>query len=87
MCIRDSDKYILFIFLFWKADKIREKYPERIPVIVEKLPKARVGDLDKKKYLVPSDLTIGQFYFLIRYENCILLSYLENLIFNVGGPK
>ena len=35
-------------------------------VIVEKAPKARIGDLDKKKYLVPSDLTIGQFYFLIR---------------------
>ena len=30
------------------------------------LPKARIGDLDKKKYLVPSDLTVGQFYFLIR---------------------
>jgi len=26
-------------------------------VIVEKSPKARIGDLDKKKYLVPSDLT------------------------------
>jgi len=35
-------------------------------VIVEKSPKARVADLDKKKYLVPSDLTVGQFYFLIR---------------------
>ena len=33
---------------------------------MEKAPKARVGDLDKKKYLVPSDLTVGQFYFLIR---------------------
>jgi len=32
----------------------------------EKAPKARIGDLDKKKYLVPSDLTVGQFYFLIR---------------------
>lgn len=35
-------------------------------VIVEKAPKARVADLDKKKYLVPTDLTVGQFYFLIR---------------------
>uniref|UniRef100_A0A0N5AA83 Gamma-aminobutyric acid receptor-associated protein n=1 Tax=Syphacia muris TaxID=451379 RepID=A0A0N5AA83_9BILA len=35
-------------------------------VIVEKAPKARLKDLDKKKYLVPSDLTVGQFYFLIR---------------------
>ena len=37
-----------------------------LQVIVEKLPKARVSELDKKKYLVPSDLTVGQFYFLIR---------------------
>lgn len=33
---------------------------------MEKASKARIGDLDKKKYLVPSDLTVGQFYFLIR---------------------
>lgn len=37
-----------------------------LQVIVEKAPKARIGDLDKKKYLVPADLTVGQFYFLIR---------------------
>merc|ERR1712045_942083 len=49
-----------------EGEKIRRKYPDRVPVIVEKSPKARVGDLDKKKYLVPSDLTVGQFYFLIR---------------------
>ena len=41
-------------------------YKYSFQVIVEKAPKARVGDLDKKKYLVPSDLTVGQFYFLIR---------------------
>lgn len=49
-----------------EGEKIRKKYPDRVPVIVEKLPKARVSELDKKKYLVPSDLTVGQFYFLIR---------------------
>ena len=27
----------------------------------DKAPKARQGDLDKKKYLVPSNLTIGQY--------------------------
>lgn len=37
-----------------------------LQVVVEKAPKARVANLDKKKYLVPSDLTVGQFYFLIR---------------------
>jgi len=49
-----------------EGEKIRRKYPDRIPVIVEKAPKSRLRDLDKKKYLVPSDLTVGQFYFLIR---------------------
>ncbi|KAH8295282.1 hypothetical protein KR018_009572 [Drosophila ironensis] len=49
-----------------EGDKIRNKYPDRVPVIVEKAPKTRHADLDKKKYLVPADLTVGQFYFLIR---------------------
>ncbi|XP_036301168.2 gamma-aminobutyric acid receptor-associated protein-like [Pipistrellus kuhlii] len=47
-------------------EKNRKKYPDRVPVIVEKVPKAQIGDLNKKKYLVPSDLTVGQFYFLIQ---------------------
>ncbi|XP_041077233.1 gamma-aminobutyric acid receptor-associated protein-like 1 [Polyodon spathula] len=49
-----------------EGEKIRKKYPDRVPVIVEKAPKARVPNLDKRKYLVPSELTVGQFYFLIR---------------------
>ena len=55
-------------FEYWKreAENIRKKYPDRVPVIVEKAPKARVPDLDKRNYLVPSDLTNGQFYFLIQ---------------------
>ncbi|XP_058848525.1 uncharacterized protein LOC117424538 isoform X1 [Acipenser ruthenus] len=40
-----------------EGEKIRAKYPDKIPVIVEKAPKSRVAELDKKKYLVPSDLT------------------------------
>ncbi|KAF7285907.1 GABA type A receptor-associated protein autophagy-related 8a [Rhynchophorus ferrugineus] len=46
--------------------KIREKHADRVPVIIEKAPKAKIGNVDKNKYLVPSDLTLGQFYFLIR---------------------
>lgn len=33
---------------------------------MEKAPKSRISELDKKKYLCPQDLTVGQFYFLIR---------------------
>ena len=75
-----------------EGERIRKKYPDRVPVrlarllmnfhhtnfktfiaflcsikiIVEKAPKSRICDLDKRKYLVPNDLTVGQFYFLIR---------------------
>uniref|UniRef100_A0AAZ3S956 Gamma-aminobutyric acid receptor-associated protein-like 1 n=1 Tax=Oncorhynchus tshawytscha TaxID=74940 RepID=A0AAZ3S956_ONCTS len=35
-------------------------------IIVERAARSRAPDLDKKKYLVPSDLTVGQLCFLIR---------------------
>merc|ERR1712137_1110856 len=49
-----------------EAARIRDKYPDRIPVIVEKAEKSDVPDIDKKKYLVPADLTVGQFVYVIR---------------------
>lgn len=49
-----------------EADRIRQKYPDRIPVIAEKAPKSDVPDIDKKKYLVPADLSVGQFIYVIR---------------------
>ena len=45
---------------------MREKYPDRIPVIVEKAAGGDLPDIDKKKYLVPTDLTVGQFVHVIR---------------------
>lgn len=49
-----------------EADRIRLKYPDRIPVISEKSEKSDIPDIDKKKYLVPADLTMGQFVYVIR---------------------
>ncbi|KAH3743229.1 autophagy protein 8 [Pelomyxa schiedti] len=48
------------------ADRIRAKYGDRIPVIVEKAPKSNAPDLEKKKYLVPADLNVGKFVYEIR---------------------
>ena len=63
----------IFIYIYktteqrsFESNRIRVKYPDRIPVIVEKSPISDVPDLDKKKYLVPSDLTVGQFVYVIR---------------------
>ncbi|KAG4985690.1 hypothetical protein JHK86_033381 [Glycine max] len=49
-----------------EASRIREKYPDRIPVIVERAEKSDVPEIDKKKYLVPADLTVGQFVYVVR---------------------
>ena len=49
-----------------EAQRIRAKYPDRIPVICEKDDRSDIPDIDKKKYLVPADLTVGQFVYVIR---------------------
>ena len=48
-----------------EASRILRKYPDRVPIILEKSGN-EVPDIDKKKYLVPADLTIGQFCYVIR---------------------
>ncbi|KAJ3390061.1 ubiquitin-like protein atg8 [Entophlyctis sp. JEL0112] len=49
-----------------EAERIRQKYPDRVPCIVEKSEKSDIAVIDKKKYLVPCDLTVGQFVYVIR---------------------
>ncbi|GMH22386.1 hypothetical protein Nepgr_024229 [Nepenthes gracilis] len=49
-----------------ESARIREKYPDRIPVIAEKAERSDIPNIDKKKYLVPADLTVGQFVYVIR---------------------
>ena len=50
-----------------ESGRIRSKYPDRFPVICEKANnKSDTPDIDKNKYLVPFDLTVGQFLYVIR---------------------
>eukprot|EP01003_Olkasia_polycarbonata_P006902 NODE_761_length_706_cov_1107.564688_g693_i0.p1 GENE.NODE_761_length_706_cov_1107.564688_g693_i0~~NODE_761_length_706_cov_1107.564688_g693_i0.p1 ORF type:complete len:124 (-),score=18.81 NODE_761_length_706_cov_1107.564688_g693_i0:262-633(-) len=49
-----------------ESQRIRQKYPDRIPVICEKVDGSDIPDIDKKKYLVPNDLNVGQFVYVIR---------------------
>ena len=48
-----------------ESSKIKSKYPDRVPVICEKIPGSGLEILDKK-YLVPNDITATQFLFIIR---------------------
>lgn len=49
-----------------EAKRILEKYPDRIPIIVEKAPNSTAPNIDKIKYLVPCDLNFGQFVYVVR---------------------
>jgi len=49
-----------------ESNNIIQKYPDRIPIIVEKSYHSNINLIDKSKYLVPKDMTIGQFVYIIR---------------------
>ncbi len=52
-----------------ESSEIIEKYPDRIPIIIEKLTNNNdtlIPDIDKNKYLVPKDLNTGQLMYVIR---------------------
>jgi GABA(A) receptor-associated protein len=81
---------ILYInFIIWiekrkaEADKIRERYSDRIPVICEKSENSKLPDIDKTKYLVPNDLSAYHFNYIIRKR--IKLPETSSLYFFVNG--
>jgi GABA(A) receptor-associated protein len=49
-----------------ESSRILVKYPDRIPIIVEQERNSSIPLLDKRKYLVPDDMTVGQFMYVIR---------------------
>jgi len=50
-----------------ESKKIKSKYPNRIPVICEKYKYSRSApNIDKNKYLVPNNTSLGQFISVIR---------------------
>ena len=48
-----------------ESERIMNKYPDKIPCILERSGN-NIPLINKKKYLVPKDLTIGQYIFVIR---------------------
>ena len=68
-----------------ESSRIKEKFPGRIPVIVERGPKSHVPLIDKNKFLVPGDLSIGQFIYIIRKRLTLspetaLFVYISNVL-------
>jgi|TARA_B110000881_G_C18183202_1_gene321138 GABA(A) receptor-associated protein len=66
-----------------ESDKITNKYPNRIPIIIEKAEKCILNDIDKTKYLAPKDLNMNQFIYVIRKR--IKLDNSQSIFFIVGN--
>jgi GABA(A) receptor-associated protein len=50
-----------------ESRRIRDKFPGRVPIIVERGQRSlSVPVIDKQKFLVPGDLSVAQFIFVIR---------------------
>lgn len=52
---------------FAEYERIRQRFPGRIPIIVEKASKSvDAPPLPKHKFLAPNTMTVGQFVYVIR---------------------
>ena len=66
-----------------ESDRIKSKYNDRIPIIVTRSKNCNIEKIDKNKFLVPEDLTIGQFLFVIRKR--ISIKPEESLFLMING--
>ena len=57
-----------------ESSRILLKYPDRVPIICEKNNRDSNIELNKKKYLISKNVTIGEFLFFIR-KNLLINEY------------
>ena len=49
------------------SNKLRIKYPDKVPVIINKDKKCKtIADIGTVKYLIQDNITLGQFIYIIR---------------------
>jgi GABA(A) receptor-associated protein len=72
-----------------ESKRVLEKYKDRIPIICEKSIKCGKDcpNIDKNKYLVPHDLTVGQFIYVIRKRMSLSAEKALYLIINGFIPS
>mmetsp|Transcript_20614 Transcript_20614/g.30719 ORF Transcript_20614/g.30719 Transcript_20614/m.30719 type:complete len:119 (+) Transcript_20614:222-578(+) len=49
-----------------ESERIRQKYPDRVPVICERAPRSNLPEIEKKKFLVPGTMLCGEFKYIIQ---------------------
>ena len=66
-----------------QVEKFKKKYPDRIPIIVNRYKDCILPDLEKNKYLVPKDMKINGFIYVIRKK--IKLSSEQAMFITING--
>ena len=66
-------------------EEILKKYPDRVPVYVNKKEGSVVEEIKKHKYLVPKEMTMGNFIYVLRKNiklnsSQALFVFVDNLI-------
>lgn len=74
-----------------ESTKVKDKYSDKIPIIVTKSSKCKLPDIDKNKYLVSNDMVLSQFLCTIRkriklQSSEALFFFVDNVIPNNGAP-
>ena len=75
-----------------EAERILKKYPDRIPIIVQNIENNdNLPNIDKNKYLVPKDLLLGQFIYVIRKKINVpsekaIFAYVNNTLHASSTP-
>ena len=66
-----------------ESSRVMNKYPDKVPIICEKGVGKDIPDIDKKKYLISKELTIGNFIPVVRKR--IKLKDYEALFLMING--
>jgi GABA(A) receptor-associated protein len=49
-----------------EANSVLKKYPDRVPLIVQRAPRSSITELEVCKFLVPREVTVAQFIWILR---------------------
>ena len=68
-----------------ESARIRQKYPDRVPIICERHPKSSLPEISKNKFLVPHDMRTAHFLTIIRQKmklepSVAIILYIGNAI-------
>ena len=75
-----------------ESQRIKLKYPDRLPLIIFKDPKSSLPQINRYKYLIPGDLTLAQFMQVIRKkiklapEKAIFIFTENNKLVKISEP-